>query len=267
MSESIYRYMRPGFPKEGLSESGYTNTIEYVGPYIDIRAAGCDVGITWGSYPGLVTSASAEPIEGTDYAILTVVVERKFASNDPDSSEKTGDLAETNEEIDWVDVQRSLFEHPEFRVGGGGTYELTNEDVAAIKKWQEMPSVGYKKDYIYVTGRMEDWSGGSEGTATLSTNAKMFAAGIEQGIEIWIDKAPVVRKSETYVGGPGPKGKAGKKEDPTGVDKVPTGYEWIRNGDRNLHRGGQTRWQRDIEWIGAKKVLVDTEKVYWDAPT
>ena len=261
--ESIYTLMRPGFPKETLDENSYRNTIEYIGKYADIQAANCQVGITWGDYQGQVTSATAEPIEGTDYAILNVVVERKHDKGDYPGG--GGEKVQSNEELDWVDVQRDLYQHPAFVVGGGGAYELTNEDVAAIKKWEQMPKPEYKKDYIYVTGKLSEWTGGSEGTATLSANAKMFARGLEMGIDHWVDKAPVARLSEIYLGGPPPDGSAGQKETPT-VDYLPSGYEWVRSSDRGVRRGGQARWQRSIEWIGAKKVWIDRDEIFWTAP-
>ena len=262
--ETIYTLMRPGFPKESLDENSYRNTIEYVGKYSDIQAANCRVGIQWGDYPGRVQSAVAEPIEGTDRAILTVIVERKFEQADYPGS-NTGTKTETNEEIDWVDVQRSLYEHPAFQVGGGGAYELTNEDVAAIKAWEKNPNPEYKKIYTYSKDGYK--TGVSASSPTLTTNAKMFARGLESGLEYWVDKAPVVRLSEIYSGGPPPEGSAGQKEDPTGIlGDIPAGYEWIRTADRGVRTGGQTKWKRSIEWVGAKKVLIDKDEVFWNAP-
>lgn len=262
-NESIYSLMRPGFPKESLDENSYRNTIEYVGLYKDIQKAKCRVGIQWGSYPGLVQSAVAEPIEGTEHAILTVVVERKFEKGDYPGG-GSGTKIETNEEVDWVDVQRSLYEHPAFRVGGGGAFELNGEDVAAIKAWEKNPYPEYKKIYTYSKDGYK--SGVSAASPTLSDKAKMFARGLEQGLEYWVDKAPVARLTEIYSGGPPPEGSAGQKEDPSGFANVPSGYEWIRTADRGTRSGGQTKWKRSIEWVGAKKVLIDKDEIFWDAP-
>jgi len=86
------------------------------------------------------------------------------------------------------------------------------------------------------------------------------------GIEYYIDKTPVARKSETYAGGPPPEGSAGQKEEPPdGFEGLPTGYEWIRTAERVLRRGGQTRRDRNIEWTGAKKFLVDRDEIFWTA--
>lgn len=258
-TESIYSQRRPGFPREGVNNTAYVTEIEYVGLAVDLRAASPDISTEWGGYPGVVADASLEPLENTDWAILRVIVERKFDASADGSG--TGQEKEVAFEIDWVDVQRPLYEHPEFAMDQGGEYELTAEDMAAIEKWKENPNVDYKKEFIYYTGADADT------TSTLSTNAKMFARGVQLGLEYYVDKAPVATRSATYVNGPPPEGEAGKKEDPTGFPNLPDGYEWIRSADRALRAGGQTKWQRDTSWIGAVKVLIDSEELFWDEPT
>jgi hypothetical protein len=262
-NESIYQKRLPGYPKESVSGDSYLTEIMYVGIASDLRAASPNINSVWGEYPGIVTAASIEPLELTDYGVLTVNVERKFQAGDGGGGGGGGGgvARETTAEIRWVDVQRSLFEHPKFRIGGGGTYELTSEDVAAIKKWQEMDNVDYKKEYFYYKTDAE-----SGETEALSTNAKMFARGIEQGIEHYVEKAPVAIFSTDYAGGPGPTASAGRKDTPSGVPNLPSGYEWIRDTDDSVKVGGQAAWRRSIQWIGAKKVLVDSQDIFWTAP-
>ena len=258
--ESIRTLMRPGYPKEALDEKSYRNTIEYVGKHADLKAANCRVGITWGEFPGRVTTANAEPLENSEYAILVVVVEAKFGDADyPESG--TGTLEEQNHEVDWIAVQRSLYEHPKF--AEGGTYALDDEDIAALKNWERMPDPTYKKDFIYATNP-DKWEGGSEGTSTLSSNAQMLAKGILKGIEYWPDYLPVARKTGTYSGGPPPEGEAGMKETPTGFPNLPPGYEWVKSADRATKSGGQTKWRRAEEWTAAVKVLIDSQDIYWE---
>jgi len=257
--ESIRTLMRPGFPKETLDERSYRNTIEYVGKYADLKAANCLVGITWGNYPGRVTMADAQPLENPEFATLLVVVESKFGDADyPESG--TGNLETQTHEIDWATVQRSLYEHPEF--ADGGSYSLTDEDRAALKNWERMSDVTYKKDFIYATNP-DTWTGGSSGTSTLSTNAQMLAKGLLKGIEYWEDYVPIARKTGTYSGGPPPEGEAGSKETPSGFPNLPTGYEWMKTADRSLKSGGQTKWQRSQEWTGAITILIDKDSIYW----
>ena len=260
--ETIATYMRPGFPHESVDETSYRTLIEYVGPKEKLESSnsGIAVRIPWGTFPGIVNSAELVPMEGTDYATLTVSVERKFESNDYQYG--GGEVASTNYEIDWVDVQRSMYEHPEFDKNGTGAYKLDDEDIAAIKSWDICPDPSYKKIWVY---SKDDWKTPPDATfPTLSDNAKKFAEGMLLGIEYWIDKAPIARKNEEYTGGPPPKGTAGKKETPpSNFPNLPAGYEWIRNADRAIKQGGQTKWQRSIEWVGAVKVLVDTKNIYW----
>lgn len=257
--ESIYSLRRPGFPKETIDDTSYRTNIEYVGIYTDLRAAGVQVGNLWGEYPGRVSVANLEPIEGTDRGILVVTVEAKAGSADyPLNAE--GDLQETFEELDWVDVQRSLYEHPKFAVGGGGDYELTEDDVVNLKKWENEPSTVLKKAFKF----SEISASGGTSEAELSDNAKMLAKGILRGIEYWPDKAPVLRRTQRYKNGPGPSSNAGQKDDPDGFTGLkPAGYEWINNTDRCTHRGGQKTFDREREWTGAKKVLIDRDEIFW----
>lgn len=262
--EILYKQRRPGFPKESVDAGSYRTLIEYVGLADDLRASSPNINTEWGDYIGFVTLAELEPLEASDYAILVVWVERKFdeSSYEPGG----GELSSTVHEIDWVDVQRPLAEHPSFRVGGGGSNALTSEDISQIEAWQKMPNPEYKKDYIFPLKPDEyKSSDASAGTDTLSANAQLFARGIQLGIEYWVDKCPVARKSETYLNGPGPTGTAGQKESPSGFPNLPSGYEWIKSGDRSVQSGGQSRWQRDQEWLGAKKVLIDVDDIFWTA--
>lgn len=260
--ESIIDLKRPGFPKQSFTETGYAVTIEYVGIAADLDTAAPALNETWGDYSGIVVGAVLDPFEGSEYGILTVTIERKY---DIGESAPEGVLQEVTTEIDWVDVQRSMYEHPEFRKGNGGTYELDDTDIAAIKSWEKNPDVEYKKIYIY----REDGDytqGVSSADPELSANAKMFAQGILLGIDYWVDPQPVVRWSGNYAGGPPPAESCGQKQDPIGVDGIPAGYEWIRSSDRGIKQGGQTRWTRNIEWLGSDKVLVDAKNIYWLAP-
>jgi len=263
-NEPIIQYRRVGYPKETLDEGSYRNVIEYIGPTDELSGI-VETGMKWGDYGGLVTSASGEPIEGTDYAILTVVVERKFDSADYGDGGQ-GQKQETNYEIDWADVQTPMLEHPAFRNGGGGAHELSKPDLLELKAWEDEPDVDQKALYKFRPAGMGfNQGGGAVYYRELSDNAKLFAKGILMGIEYYIDKAPVARKTETYAGGPPPEGTAGQKDEPSGFDGLPSGYEWIREADRGLRRGGQTRWERTIEWKGTKKVLVDRDEIFWTA--
>jgi hypothetical protein len=260
-AEPILRFRRVGFPKETLDEGSYRNVIEYIGPTDELSGV-VEVGIKWGNYGGLVTSAFGEPIEGTDHSILTVMVERKFDSADYGDG-GVGVKQETNYEIEWVDVQRPLKEHPAF--SDGGPSALTKADLVELQAWEDEPDVDQKALYKFRPAGLGFVQGGAPYYRELSDNAKLYAKGRLLGIEYYIDKAPVARKSETYAGGPPPEADAGQKQEPDGFDHLPLGYEWIRTADRGIRRGGQTRWDRNIEWTGAKKVLIDRDEIFWSA--
>jgi hypothetical protein len=96
----------------------------------------------------------------------------------------------------------------------------------------------------------------------LSANAEKFAKGIELGIETYEDYAPVVRRSTIYANGIPSNSTAGQKEDAPEVEGKPEGYEWRKQADRAI-QNGQTRWDKSEEWIGAIKVLVDKDEIFF----
>lgn len=250
-SESILTYKKPGFPKTDNSESSYLTTIEYVGPEATLAAAEPAANEIWGDYDGLVKTTRLSPIEGTTQAELTVITEYFY-----DNTGTTGTAREVSYEIDWVMFQRPMLEHPTFRPGGGGIYELTSEDVADIEQWKNETDAATKGAYAY-------YNASDETSVELSANATKFAKGLEMGIESYEDYAPVARRITNYTGGPPSSSTAGLKDTPTGIPGLPTGYEWRKSADRAVRAGGQTRWEKVEEWIGAVKVLVDRTTIYF----
>lgn len=258
--EPIIDKLRPGFPRQSYGKDCYRTELEYVGIESELAIASPPISTAWGNYQGLVSDLRLEPFEGSEWAILTVVCERSYDPAEGNEGLGTMVANATTYELDWVDVQRSLFEHPVFRVGGGGAYALTTEDVEEIKKWMVNPNPGNKELFFFDIAEV----GGDYDV--LSANAQMLAQGMKQGVEYWIDKAPVARRTDTWVKGPPPAGTAGQKELPTDFPNLPDGYEWIRSADRALRAGGQASWESATEWIGAKKVLIDVDQVFWSAP-
>lgn len=253
-AESILTYKKPGFPKTENSERSFRTTIDYVGPLSTIAAAEPDVGDAWGDYAGVVVSSYLSPLDGTDQTELLVVCEVSF-----DGTTGTGTAGEVAYEVEWSMFQRSLYEHPVFRLGGAGTYVLTAVDYAAIEAWKQEVSAEAKETFFYQ--RID--KDGTETYVELSANAKKFAGAVLIGIESYEDFAPVIRKTTTYVGGlPGTSLAGLKGSDPT-FDGKPTGYEWRKSADRAIRAGGQTRWDRVEEWTGAIKVLVDRSDIFF----
>ena len=257
-NESIIAFKRPGYPRTSNNETAFSTVIEYVGPLATLEGARPASNESWGTYSGRVKTTELEPIEGTNRAIMTVILEFRYEA--PSGGAGPGVAAEEALEIEWVMFQRSLYEHPEFAIGQGGLHALTSEDIAAIEKWENTEDVSQKKLYKY---KVKD---SDEEFEELSANAKMFARGIELGQESYEDFAPVIRKTTTLLGGPPGTSEAGLKSTPPPFDGGPAGYEWRKSADRGLREGGQTEWTRSEEWLGAKKILTDRDDIYWSAP-
>jgi hypothetical protein len=253
-AESILAYKRPGFPKTSNSEKSYLTTIEYVGPLATLSDAEPDTGAAWGDYAGIVTGTVLSPIEGTTQAELTVTCEDSYDG----SGGGSGSAREISYEVEWVMFQRPLAEHPVFRTGGAHALDAT--DHADIAAWRDEPDPTLKGAYKY--NELALTGSGSE--AELSDAAIMFAKGIELGMESYEDYAPVIRKTTTYVGGLPGASTAGEVETGPTFTGKPSGYEWRKSADRAIRQGGQTRWERIEEWIGAEKVLIDRNTIYWE---
>lgn len=270
-SESIIQYLRHGYPKYSNDGKSFRTILEYIGPYATLAAVTNKPGSIWGDYPGTMASYNFEGVENGSsdasptHGILSITCEYLIGQADYEGGDDEGELIADAVEIDWVNVQRPIQLHPKF--DKGGEFELTDQDKLNIELWKQMPDPSYKKEYQFVLdGNYSSWlqaGGGSDGTGTLSDNAKKCAEGILLGVEYYDQPAPVARRTETYVNGPGPRPEVGKKERPILIPNLPEGYEWMRNTDRSVRRGDNNKWDRDIEWIGAKKILIDSEKIYW----
>jgi hypothetical protein len=251
---SVTDYLKPGFPIDSNNGDSDSLRFEYIGDKTTLEGYRPDYGDDWETYPGRVTMSEIVPTENPDIATMIVEV-----SSPPDLAESTtGEAQEISYEIEWVPVSRSMLEHPQFRVGGGGAGTLTKEDVIEIERWKN-EETEVKDQFAYIK-KFED---GSTAKYFLGANAQLFATGILQGIEEYSDYAPVLRKTTTLIGGPGSTSEAGQKDEPAVFPGKPTGYEWLKTADRSVTQGGRKRWQKIEEWTGAKKVLLDKDEIFW----
>jgi hypothetical protein len=251
--ESIISSKRPGFPKITATDQGRETIIEYVGDASTLATSAPVIGATWGEYAGTVDSVDLDPIEGTPKAILSVRMSSKFGSADYGSS--TGTEQHTIHEIDWADVQQPISNHPKFRTGG--TFALTPQDLIEVRKWEDEEDTALRAAFKFAD---------ADGTeVTLSTNGQKLANGILLGVEYYVEKAPVLRKSTFYINGPPPQSGGGEKESPGSFPQISglSGYEWLRSADRSIQTGNDREWRRDQEWMGARKILVDATDIYW----
>lgn len=251
--ESIIDYKRPGYPKTQNSEKSYRTLIEYIGPHDLLSSAEPASNDQWGDYPGKVASTNLSPIEGTEHATLQVTTEYFYDNEDG----QPGEADSVTLEVDWVVLQRSMYEHPAFAPGEGGQFELNGGDLVDIASWEREEDRTLKTLYQYLDGT---------DVVELSLNARMFARGIELAQDVWEDYVPVIRRTTNYSNGNPANSTAGEKGGEPSFAGKPRGYEWRKSADRGVNDRGQTRWSRQEEWIGAKKVLSDKKRVYWAAP-
>lgn len=251
MAEStILQYKKPGFPKEEITEKEYSTRIEYIGLKDDLEAASAGLGEAWGSYPGVISTANIDSVEGSSYATLTVVVTKK---TDLASESTVGEKERETYEIEWVLLERPLAEHPAF-------YDLlSSESLINIDYWKNEENPQLKKAWKY----RKEIIDGTLYNFELADLEKLYAKGLLLGQDTWADYSPVVRKTSFYVNGPPPDSSAGQKEEPIGVPNVPTGYEWRKSADRSINTEGQNRWQKIEEWTAGKKILSDRDEIFW----
>jgi hypothetical protein len=241
-AESIITYLKPNYPQKGVTANAYQTDLIYIGPYSTLLSASPAVGALWGDYIGKVDTARIEPISGTNplQGELTVTVTRDFEADGGGST--AGVDGEITYELEWTVVSRPLLEHPEFRTG---TYALTATDGEEIATWQNAKT--------------------STNRTALSAAAEKYAKAVDLGIDTYDDYAPILSKTTTYTNGPPSSSSAGEKDSNalTGFPNGPSGYEWIKSADRAVKAGKKNKWDRTEQWLGAKKIMVDKNSLYY----
>lgn len=259
--EAIIDLIKPNFPVYTEDGGGAHTAIEYIGDATTLLNARPIKNEVWGNYIGTVESTEFEEITGTSYATLSVKVTYPFAEAVDQTGKTKGEEIIIRFELEWAVFSRSLYEHPEFAIGAGGLYELTDEDIAAIQLWESNEKVSEKKIYKYVPDPEKP-----NAYAELSANARMFARGLYLGQENWEDFAPVIRKTTTFLGGLPGESEAGQKDNPPTFEGGPEGYEWKKTADRAIQTNDDFNWDRVEEWTGGKTVLIDKNELFWSPP-
>jgi len=242
-AESIITYLKPNYPQIGITASTKQSDLLYIGPYATLLAAAPATGASWGDYIGKVDTARIEPISGTNplQGELTVTVSQEFQADGGGST--AGVSGEISYEVEWTVVSRPLLEHPEFRTSG--TYALSATDGEKIATWENNKT--------------------SANRTALSAAAEKYAKAVDLGIDTYDDFAPILSKTTTFTNGPPSTSTAGAKEGstPSGFPNAPTGYEWIKSADRAVKAGKKNKWDRTEQWLGAKKIMVDKNSLYF----
>jgi hypothetical protein len=236
-AESIITHLRENFPKKGLASGNYKTELEYIGEYAALQAAAPAIGSPWGDYEGVVDSVNIEPISGTTplRGTLSISMVEEFSGAESSGTEKAASVIR---QIVWTPVSRPLIEHPEFQ--WGGSCYLDPSELADLAIWEQ--------DKTHVVA---------------GTNPNKYITGRNMGIETYDDYAPTLTKTTPFVNGVSPTSVAGAKDEPTGFDNKPTGYEWVKTADDCVSTGRRNRWERVEQWTGDKKILVDKNTLYY----
>lgn len=173
-------------------------------------------------------------------------------------------------EVEWVEIDRPLYLHPIFAVGGAGKFALTAIDVAMIDRWEQEDDPSLRSAYQYKVPSGTTYPTGFPaptltaqmigGTAydifTLSSNGQAYAAKRLKGIDSYRLWAPVARQTiETY--GLPESNPCGLIEDPPGAIGAPSGYTYQRSAQRAVKTGRYGKWQQIQEWQGADTIDTD----------
>jgi hypothetical protein len=167
---------------------------------------------------------------------LTLRFEWKLDTGTPPPAGQT-------QEVDWIETDRDLLQHPRYQTGGAKP--LTNDDVVQLKMWEDEPNWSIRKQFKY----REDTSKKNDPQLTLSANAQDYAKKKLRGQDTYHVFSPVVKRT-TKVSTPFQGTELGKKLSslPSGL-VCPAGWVWMKMADRSI-RSGAGKWERSEEWSG-----------------
>lgn len=229
--------LQPGYPRFRRDARGATLTLVFRGPIEDLRTYGPDIGddVTLGAFDyapsdEIIYADSVECVEDAGGAgTLTIVY-----SNAPNSGGSALIANQTTIEVDYTPIERPLITHKRYVTGG--TNALTDDDRRKIEVWRNEPSTAnYNAN---------------------STNGKHFIDKLKKGIESYIIASPVARRTTRGTSAPAVNS-VGTRSATAPVTGAPTGYEWLKTGDRALRQAPASGWERVEEWTGAREVDAD----------
>jgi hypothetical protein len=132
-------------------------------------------------------------------------------------------------EVEWLEVQKKLEQHPRYQSGGASA--LSNADLDAIEEWRSTTSA------VERTAKFD----------ALSTNAQDFAAKVTRGQDSWVIYAPVARQTLRFSSEPFASRCGVIQSPPPGIAIF--GYQYLKTADRISGQG--THWEQTREWTGA----------------
>lgn len=222
-------HLAPGFPRRRRNATADQIVLTYRGPYTSLVSGEPDPGDAISGYTGY----SVESVEtypdgaGTDGPGTQVII---LSADSP--AVLTSEASEDVEEIEAGVLEKKLESHPIYQ--SGGTKELTTADLDDIAEWRAATTAAQRAS-LY---------------GDLSANAQHFVAKVQRGIESYLVAAPVTRKTTRSYAKP-TVGGIGTRTTSQPVTASPSGYQWLKTGDRAVRQGPNGKWERVQEWTGA----------------
>lgn len=248
---ALLDYLRPDYPKTTVDATGVRITYVMRGLKSVIDPLKVGIGSTFNGYK--VERTSEDTLANSGYIDYTVEAYYTF----PSSTTQQDDDQYPFYEIDQVQIEKSLKQHPAF-IG------FDAADWQAINAWENESDQVLKAAYQYYLRDKDNVAAGSVQTltGTTSTGQKAYAYLRLRGTESFLDFAPVVRRTTKYRGTNAPSSAdAGQKT--SAPSYAPSGYQWLKTADRVSKQGVKSiDWIRQEEWTGARKVLLDKDEIF-----
>jgi hypothetical protein len=232
---------RPESPDWDFSGSKKTCTRTFEGPYDKCLDKRPKLGQNMADIPldYFVSNTKVKRIAGAKGA-LTITMESYVPET---HSIEQSEPYQPQYEIEWVEIERKLEQHPRYQTGGAKAF--TDEDFASLPKWEDEADPALKKIFKFTIVNADN----KKETKELSENAKDLATKKLRGQESYIIYSPVARRTsqsrDVPVTSP-----CGKRQTPA-VPSVPSGYVWLKTADRATRTGRYGKWERIEEWTGA----------------
>jgi hypothetical protein len=216
----------PESPINGNNKDGATQTRIFNGPYATLASA----------IPARLSNVIGSP--------LTLYVDTTELKKQPGGNGKLTinlsanpfpDPGQDVQELEWVEIQKPLLQHPRYQPGG--VRALTDTDLDQIEEW---------KNATTATLRASTY-------ARLTANAADYVDKIKRGEESFVLYAPVVRVTQKTPSMPACGG-CGKISTPT-EGQPSAEYVYLKTADRRMRQ--DRNWSRVQEWTGAQSIDTD----------
>lgn len=249
---ALIDFLRPDYPQLSRDATGVRRIYAFRGLTASIVPALPAIGATWLDFHP-VADVRHNPVGTSAWSDAIVETYQVDAQS---TTEKTDDQY-PNFEIDQVQIEKPLRQHP-------GFINFAAADWQAVNAWDAETDHALRSNFQYYLRDKDGLAVGSVVTltGTTATGQKAYAYLRLRGVESFLDFAPVVRRNSRYLGSSAPSAAdAGQKT--TAPAYAPDGYEWLKTADRVSKSGARgIEWIRQEEWTGARKVLLDKDSLF-----